>query len=67
MTALLYGLGSYLSLWDALSGRRALQGAYDRLRSPKGYPVAFIYSASDSCKAIVKDWKKPSVEPAPGN
>src|SRR5712692_4577248 len=57
VTTLLYGLGSYLSLWDALSGRRALQGAYDRLRSPKGYPVAFIYSGEPEFSALLK-WSR---------
>ena len=54
---LLYGLGSYLSLWDALSGRRALQHAYDRLRSPKGYPVAFIYSDEPEFSTLLK-WSR---------
>ena|SRR5436190_8081560 len=54
---LVYGLGSYLSLWDALSGRRTLQHAFDRLRSPKGYPVIFIYDGEPEFPTLLK-WSR---------
>lgn len=63
VTTLLYGLGSYLSFWDALSGRRDLQRAYDRLRSPKGYPVAFIYSSEPEFSALLKWLRKHGTGP----
>ncbi len=44
LIGLAYGVGDSRGWWDWLSGRWEVSDAIQRLASPAGFPVAFIYS-----------------------
>jgi len=44
LLTLVYGVGEYLEWWDKISGRAAALAGLERVRSPRNFPVAFIYA-----------------------